>query len=189
MAPGARDVIGAVDGAPARVPTFRSGKGIDGPGAVIKPLTSGNADVGKDIYRGCFRVAGVEIDCHGSVLFDRAETPETLAGNPSRFRLARAPPRHRPRAWPRPRQGAHWRLDRSQAPAPQHGTCIERHGAPSSVLDPPPALLSRRRERKFLATPVPEHDAADTHTPVQDGVQPPAAPRDFRCCSRCAMPR
>ena len=64
------------DGAPARVPTFRSGKRIDGPGAVIKPLTTGNAEVGKDIYRGCFRVAGVEIDCHGSVLFDRAETPE-----------------------------------------------------------------------------------------------------------------
>ena len=58
------------------MPTFRVGKGIDGPGAVIKPLTSGNAEVGKDIYRGRFRVAGVEIDCHGSVLFDRADTPE-----------------------------------------------------------------------------------------------------------------
>ncbi|MDP9138575.1 MAG: heparinase II/III family protein [Pseudomonadota bacterium] len=49
---------------------MRAGHRIEGPGAVIVPLTSGNAELGRDIYRGCFRMAGVEIDGHGSALFD-----------------------------------------------------------------------------------------------------------------------
>jgi uncharacterized heparinase superfamily protein len=67
------------DSARAGATTFRFGRlgaHIEGPGATIVPLTTGSAELGKDIYRGCFRIAGVEIDCHGSVLFDRTGVDE-----------------------------------------------------------------------------------------------------------------
>ena len=63
---------------PARPPVASFSRGllgrrVDGAGEAIVPLTVGNAELGKDIYRGCFRIAGVEIDCRGSVLFDRTD--------------------------------------------------------------------------------------------------------------------
>jgi uncharacterized heparinase superfamily protein len=48
------------------------GTHIEGPGTPIDPLTGGSAELGKDIYRGCFRLAGIAIDCEGSLLFDQA---------------------------------------------------------------------------------------------------------------------
>ena len=63
------------DNPPFRTTTFRSGllgPGISGRGEIIVPLILGNAELGKDIYRGLFRIAGAEIDCHGAVVFDRA---------------------------------------------------------------------------------------------------------------------
>ncbi len=61
--------------APQRPANFASGLTgyrVEGPGAAIVPLVQGSAELGRDIYRGCFRMAGIEVDCQGSILFDHA---------------------------------------------------------------------------------------------------------------------
>ncbi len=64
---------------PQRSANFASGVigcRVDGPGAAIVPLVPGNAELGKDIYRGSFRMAGVEVECQGSLLLDHAAAQE-----------------------------------------------------------------------------------------------------------------